>query len=227
MRSRLALFSVLSTLCPHQGKVRAILAGPEHRAYAGVGHYLYEMLSSCPHSLFVTEDRASQGKMPFDMDGVAIAAKHNHACRIADLVLQTVTINKRRHDEIQRFMLLTDSATVAVEVPIFLTPDDIAALRAIPNFDVPIDGAATLTGHIDVLQIRNGKVHILDYKPGANKEKPIAQLMVYALAISRRTGIKLFDIVCAWFDEDNYYEFYPLNVVRKRELPARGPSGRA
>ena len=104
---------------------------------------------------------------------------------------------------------------------------DIAALRAIPNFDVPIDGAATLTGHIDVLQIRTGKVHILDYKPGANKEKPIAQLMVYALAISRRTGIKLFDIVCAWFDEDNYYEFYPLNVVRKRELPARGPSGRA
>lgn len=124
-------------------------------------------------------------------------------------------------------MLLTDSATVAVEVPIFLTPDDIAALRAIPNFDVPIDGAATLTGHIDVLQIRNGKVHILDYKPGANKEKPIAQLMVYALAISRRTGIKLFDIVCAWFDEDNYYEFYPLNVVRKRALPAPRASGRA
>src|SRR3546814_12651575 len=75
------------------------------------------MLSSCPHSLFVTEDRASQGRMPFDLDGVAIAAKHNHACRIANLVLQTVTINKRRHDEIQRFMLLTDSATVAVEVP--------------------------------------------------------------------------------------------------------------
>src|SRR3546814_3398517 len=93
------------------------------------------MLSSCPHSLFVTEDRASQGRMPFDLDGVAIAAKHNHACRIANLVLQTVTINKRRHDEIQRFMLLTDSATVAVEVPIFLTPADIAALRAIPNLD--------------------------------------------------------------------------------------------
>src|SRR3546814_7069697 len=37
--------------CVHQGKVRAILTGPEHRAYAGVGQYLYEMLSSCPHSL--------------------------------------------------------------------------------------------------------------------------------------------------------------------------------
>src|SRR3546814_11023771 len=117
-------------------------------------------------------------------------------------------------------MLLTDSATVAVEVPIFLTPDDIAALRAIPNFDVPIDGAATLTGHIDVLQIRNGKVHILDYKPGANKEKPIAQLMVYALAISRRTGRKPFDIICAWFAADNSSEVYPLNVVPKRHLPS-------
>src|SRR3546814_21105638 len=102
-----------------------------------------------------------------------------------------------------------------------------ASLRAIPNFDVPIDGAATLTGHIDVLPIRNGKVHILAYKPGANKEKPIAQPMVYALAISRRTGIKLFDILCAWIDADTYYEFYPMNVVRKRELPAPPAQDRA
>lgn len=54
-----------------------------------------------------------------------------------------------------------------------------------------------ITGHIDVLQIRNGKIHILDYKPGANKEKPIEQLMVYALALSRRTHLPLYDFVCA------------------------------
>ena len=142
--------------CLHQGKLRALLAMPEHAAYAPVAAYLYDMLSDCPHSLFVTEDRASQGKMPFDLAGAPITAKHNHACRIADLVLQTVTVNKRRHDEIQRFMLLTDSVTVAVEVPIYLTPDDIAALRAIPGFDIPISGDATLTGHIDVLQSRSG-----------------------------------------------------------------------
>jgi hypothetical protein len=47
-------------------------------------------------------------------------------------------------------------------------------------------------------------------------EKPIAQLMVYALALSRRTGLRIFDFVCAWFDEHDYYEFYPLHVVHKR-----------
>jgi hypothetical protein len=42
------------------------------------------------------------------------------------------------------------------------------------------------------------------------------QLMVYALALSRRTGLRLYDFVCAWFDEHHYFEFYPLHVVHKR-----------
>lgn len=63
---------------------------------------------------------------------------------------------------------------------------------------MPIRMVETLTGHIDVLQVRNGAIHILDYKPGAKREKPIVQLMVYALALSRRTGLRLYDLVCAW-----------------------------
>jgi ATP-dependent exoDNAse (exonuclease V) beta subunit len=81
---------------------------------------------------------------------------------------------------------------------------------------VSVETDATLTGHIDLVQIRNGAIHILDYKPGARHEKPIAQLMIYALALSRRTNLKLFNFVCAWFDEHNYYEFYPLHVVHKQ-----------
>jgi len=54
------------------------------------------------------------------------------------------------------------------------------------------------------------------YKPNASREKPITQLIVYALALSRRTGLKLYDFVYAWFDEHHYFEFYPLHVVHKR-----------
>jgi ATP-dependent exoDNAse (exonuclease V) beta subunit len=108
------------------------------------------------------------------------------------------------------------AVTVAVEVPIILTPEDIRHMQRQLGFQIPIETNTTLTGHIDVLQLRNGKVHILDYKPGAAKEKPIAQLMVYALALSRRTGLPLYDFVCAWFDEHHYFEFYPLHVVHKR-----------
>ena len=80
------------------------------------------------------------------------------------------------------------------------------------------DGSITdLSHHIDIVQIRNGKIHIVDYQPGARKEKPIVQLMVYALALSRRTGLRLFDFSCSWFDHDHYYEFFPLHVVHKRK----------
>ncbi len=72
-----------------------------------------------------------------------------------------------------------------------------------------------LTGHIDFVQLRNGQVHLLDYKPNAAKEKPIEQLTWYALAMSRLTGLRLFEFKCAWFDEKDYFEFYPLHVVKK------------
>ena len=55
----------------------------------------------------------------------------------------------------------------------------------------------------------------MDYKPSANKEKPIDQLTLYALALSRLTGIRLYHMKCAWFDEENYFEFFPLHVVYK------------
>jgi hypothetical protein len=72
-----------------------------------------------------------------------------------------------------------------------------------------------LTGHIDLIQIRNGQIHLLDYKPNASKEKPIEQLTWYALAMSRLTGLRLYNFVCAWFDDKDYYQFYPLHVVKK------------
>jgi ATP-dependent exoDNAse (exonuclease V) beta subunit len=50
------------------------------------------------------------------------------------------------------------------------------------------DAKTSITGHIDFLQVRNGAVHILDYKPDARTNKPIAQLTVYALALARLTG---------------------------------------
>ena len=62
-----------------------------------------------------------------------------------------------------------------------------------------------------------GMVHTLDYKPNASKEKPIEQLTWYALALSRLTGLRLFEFKCAWFDDKDFYEFYPLHVVKKMQ----------
>ena len=47
-------------------------------------------------------------------------------------------------------------------------------------------------------------IHILDYKPNAKKEKPIEQLTIYALALSRQIGLRLLNFKCAWFDDEHY-----------------------
>jgi ATP-dependent exoDNAse (exonuclease V) beta subunit len=201
----------------HQGKLASLLNTPEHQGFQPIETYLMEMAASCPHPLFQQEHRASASASAFDLTDVEITEKQNLAPHIAGLILQTVTHNKRRHDTLQRFILATDSVTVAIEVPVFLTPDDIDHLQRELGFTIPFSSEATLTGHIDLLQIRNGAIHILDYKPNAVREKPITQLMVYALALSRRTGLRLYDFVCAWFDERHYFEFYPLHVVHKRQ----------
>jgi transposase-like protein len=80
-----------------------------------------------------------------------------------------------------------------------------------------VENCPVITGHIDLVQIRNGAVHILDFKPSAKKQKPVDQLTIYALALSRLTGIRLFNFKCAWFDKDDYFEFYPLHVVYKKK----------
>jgi ATP-dependent exoDNAse (exonuclease V) beta subunit len=94
-----------------------------------------------------------------------------------------------------------------------LTNDDIVYFRKrgfileFNNYKTPI------TGHIDILQIRNGLIHILDYKPDADKTEAVQQLTLYALALASRTKLALKDFKAAWFDENNYYEFFPLHAV--------------
>ena len=88
--------------------------------------------------------------------------------------------------------------------------------------DAPTD--ASITGHIDFLQARNGAIHILDYKPDARTNKPIAQLTIYALALTRLVpGLRLFDIKCAWFNENCYNEFFPRLLLPRPVTTLRGP----
>ena len=149
--------------------------------------------------------------------------KENTATRMAALVLPTGD-NHARHAALQRFMLANNSTTVAVEVPIWLQADDIAAIERRWDIELvpqaataPSEGEArSITGHIDFLQIRNGAIHILDYKPDATTGKPFAQLTLYALAYSHLTGIPLFDFKCAWFDGRQYCEFFPRTVLARK-----------
>jgi len=107
--------------------------------------------------------------------------------------------------------------TLAVEIPIWLHKSDIDAIETRWGISLApkvADSERVMTGHIDFLQVRNGAVHLLDYKPDATTNKPFAQLTVYALALSHLSGIPLFDFKCAWFNEHQYCEFFPARFSR-------------
>jgi len=193
--------------------------------FAALADFLEAIPTRCPHDIFRGEDdpksRASQAQPAFaDVSRIIVNRKQNAATHTAALIIPAVGNNKLRHETLQRFMLANDSVTVAVEIPIWLTEFDIAELEEQYGIELAAhtgEAPRTITGHIDFLQVRNGAVHILDYKPDARTNKPIAQLAIYALALTRLVpGLKLFDIKCAWFNENEYCEIFPRTLFVTR-----------
>ncbi|MEK7597786.1 MAG: PD-(D/E)XK nuclease family protein [Patescibacteria group bacterium] len=189
----------------------------QHRKFVPVKEFLEMVPVECPHQYFQEGLRASEAPLTFSKTQMIVRAKQNYATRLATFVLQSVKERKSRHEALQKFMLANDSVTVATEVPVYITRDDLEHLKTQLGFEIYYNGPLPklITGHIDILQIRNGQIHILDYKPRAEKERPIEQLTLYAMALSRLTGLRLYEFKCAWFDEKDYFEFYPLHVLHK------------
>jgi len=201
----------------HRAKAALILQDFKHAKFENLREYLEAVQAECPHQFFREGQRASEERVKFDLSGVMVSEKQNFATRLAHLALQAVGDNKLRHKALQRFMLCNDSVTVATEVPVYMDEMDIEHMQEALKFKIPVKLDKVMTGHIDFLQIRNGNVHLLDYKPAktTKREQPITQLTLYALALSRLTGLRLYDFKCAWFDENAYFEFFPLHVVYK------------
>ena len=228
----------------HRPKMRLTLQEFKNRHFESLKSYLDGVSSETPHQYFQEGVRISEIKTKFDKSQMIVRAKNNYANRLAGFVLQAVKDRKKRHEALQQFFVANDSVSVASEVPVYMRKEDVEHMENVLKFQVTerpaaeIDSALSrgdrsqesliqikgkktikfpklLTGHVDLLQVRNGQIHILDYKPNAAKEKPIEQLTCYALALSRLTGLRLFEFKCAWFDEKDYFEFYPLHVVKK------------
>src|SRR2546422_4621570 len=201
----------------HRAKIELLLQTACHHHLISVKDYLEAIGQDFPHRMFQTTEHRSS-KFPTRLS-IPITRKENYATRLAALVLPAAAANKKRHETLQRFMLVNDSATVAVEIPVYLTGEDIAYYRD-RGFTLDFENEF-ITGHIDFLQVRDGYLQILDYKPEARKEKHAhVQLTIYALALARRANLPLKNFKCAWFDEKDYFEFFPLKgVYRPKARP--------
>jgi transposase-like protein len=181
----------------HRAKLERYALG-----YPSLVEYIKRFEQGCPEKMFEDGERCSKIKLDVD---IRKSRKKTQACSLAELALKAVENNRKRHDNVEEFMLINDTATVACETPVWYWDK---------NLDINI------SGHIDLLQIRGGWIYVLDFKPDAaeeNGQKVASQLFLYARGLSYRTGIPLNRFRCAWFDERDYYEFY-LSMVEMKKM---------
>ncbi len=206
----------------HKAKLEILTK--ENPKFSALKSYIEKVNSNnFPHHIFTynkeenqNNQRASQLK--FNHLEITTLSKNNFACKLASLALNLAKNNNDGHQAIQNFFLLNDSTTIATEIPIYLTNWDAGYYKNQRGFIFPLNNYTTpITGHIDILQIRNGLIHILDYKPEADKIRPIEQLTIYALALSRKLNLPLYYFKAAWFDENSYFEFFPLHAVYEKQ----------
>jgi|SRR3989338_3010550 len=202
----------------HKTKLEILFEDEQNKKFLPIKHYLNKIpTENFTHHIFSkemltergieignsTEQRISQLNLE-TLPAIKLE-KQNQANKLAQIALKTANDNKQRHQSIQKFMLINDSTTIATEIPVYFTNDDIGYFKE-RNFSINLENYRTpIIGHIDLLQIRNGFISILDYKPDANKTEAVQQLTLYALALASRTKLALRDFKCAWFDENNYY----------------------
>jgi len=175
----------------HKPKLEIFCNG---NGFSSLTEYIKGFEHGCPVRFFEEDDRCSQLRIDVK---IKKEGRYNLACRLADFALKSCSSNRERHSIVENFMLVNDSSTIATEVPVWFWEK---------NLDVGI------CGHIDLLQARQGKIFVLDFKPGAEKEnenKVASQLYLYASGLSFRTGIPLDGFRCAWFDGSICYEFNP------------------
>ncbi len=176
----------------------------------GLKNFLLKIFQSCPNEYFTCGPRGSALKfqLPFK-----IQERKNH--EICNLTKKGLEVNCKRfksnHSKVQLFMLEEDNKTIAVEVPIWLKPEEIKGYKNLFSCEEP------LTGHIDVLRIEKGNIWVWDYKPKAEKEKYAStQTYFYALMLSKRTRIPLNRFRCGFFDEKKSYVFQPTkNIIKE------------
>jgi transposase-like protein len=160
--------------------------------FPDLAEYITRFEKGCPDVFFEVGERCSNPTQKID---VKTRKENNLACKMTNFAVQAANENRERHKMVEKFMLINDKATIACEVPVWY-------------WDKKLDNG--VTGHIDLIQVRNNLVYVMDYKPNSSKDKKApGQLYQYALALSFRTKIPLSSMRCAWFDKKLYYEYNP------------------
>jgi len=112
----------------------------------------------------------------------------------ANTVYENFRVNKigkkPGHEPILKNILIKDSNSVAIEIPIWKKIDN-----------------KVVTGHIDLIQIENSLVKVIDYKPEGNFMISLPQVATYGLLV--KSIFNLHKIRCVSFNKKEAWEYDP------------------
>jgi hypothetical protein len=176
--------------------------------------YLSALFTNCPNHLFSETVFRASGvsrrqlgiEIPLtrvsDHDIIALARRSHGFSDVSS-----------GHENLQKYFLEHDPATIACEVPVWIESWEFADYSQILGTREP------LTGHIDVLRREDdGRLGVWDYKPRAAAERNAhLQVFLYALMLSLRTGLPLTAFFCGYFDEKDAYLFHPAQARLAQE----------
>ncbi|MHA1283740.1 MAG: hypothetical protein ACTSQP_14675 [Promethearchaeota archaeon] len=97
---------------------------------------------------------------------------------------------KPGHAPILKNILIKDNSSIAIEIPIWTKINN-----------------SYLTGHIDLLQIKQNNIFIIDYKPEGNFLSSLPQVATYGLIIKKI--LNLNNINCISFNRKEAWEYPP------------------
>jgi hypothetical protein len=189
----------------HLAKLALMAQAVLHDVAAKVKNYLFSIFENFPMACFrstktelrfwtcrprqrLTAMRSSKSR--FETLPLSQSEKQNLANNLAALGLLLARKSRDRHPSVQDFMLANASCTIAREVPVYPTAEKIGYYKSERSFVTLPESSKPITGHIDVVQARNGFIHLLDYKA-----KPVGCLCA-GLRLRTRLSVKV--LKCGW-----------------------------
>lgn len=172
----------------------------------GLRSFLLTLPAKCPDRYFSSGPRASNLNLRLKIEEECSTT--HPMVRLAQEGLSVRKL-KSAHEDIEKHLLECDQSTIACEVPLWFEPQEFQQLALLKGSE------GTLTGHIDVLRCeQDGKIAIWDYKPSAEDEtKAHVQVFLYALMLSKRTGMPLEQFRCGYFDSKIAVLFQPAEAA--------------
>jgi len=165
--------------------------------------YINWVERNLPTKIFLNGPRASQAKVKDSkyIKNMTIIKKDHPETTLTSYALTLQKKQQSAHEAVEEFFLLNDATTVCTELPVFLNPKETQLF----SINTP------LTGHIDLVQIKDNRVYIMDYKPNLNNpSRYIDQLLAYKEAVHHRTRIPKKDIIPIAFNHHSYFEYHRI-----------------